>query len=504
MRLAILLAMLLVACSGPSLEINDLPPLGIVMFDGWPNPSDLPGGTSNSHVDPRQSGTFQADWTSREPTQGFANYGTGVNVQARADVNINAMADHGVDFIAPLIIIPSEIYGATVDADPIRQDMAQPFNAYLASAYKSRLKFVPLLQSYSLRYPYPGFPGHFANNTDGGAYLSQWGTYVAGLLNDPQCMTIGGKKVVGIYNTPEWPSAMHATFVAAVTAAGGPAFSVIDWSHSPSDAVRLGAIATVNYTPNPGLPAGNGQHSYQEQVTVATALATPAGTGYGAVIDYRADLRPLSHSGSDAITPWVDEPGLPEHFSHAYSMLRRVVSTFRPTIVVGHAWNEYAEGGQGYEPSKQGGTRALDVLRWAKDQGTRPTTYTYSLSPEGSLFGKVGTWTMTRLLATTAYDNRAMTSSTLNDTLSFTHIVTTAFALYGDTALAGGTFNVQVDGGTATPVSTVGSAAHHQLLWSSGALAEGTHTVLVTILGTGSVSLDALKITCNPSNFPAP
>lgn len=475
----------------------------VPFFDAWPNVVDVAGGTSNSHIDPRQSGTFQADFTSREPVQSFSNYGTGVNVQARVDANINSLADNGVDAMAPLIILPAEIYGATVDADPIRQDFSIPFNAYLVSSVKSRLKFIPNLQAISIRYPYPGFPSAPANATDGGTYITQWGAYIAGLLNDSQCLTIGGVKAVGMYGTPSWPSAMHSALISAVTAAGGPPFVLIDWSHSPSDATRLGAVATVNYPPNPAFPVGNGQHAYSELVTINVALATPAGTGFSAVISGHLDQRPLSHSGSDGVTPWVDQPSQLELFQHAYSQMRRVVSAIHPTLVSLHSWNEYAEDGNGYEPTKQEGSRKLQAIRWAKDPTTRPTRFTYSLSAENSLVVKTGTWTMTRSLGTPVFDNRILSSSTPGDTASFSHIAALGYAIYGETGPGLGTFNVQVDGGAATLVSAVGSAAHHQLLWSSGALTQGTHTVLITVV-SGTVSLDAIQITCNPSSFPLP
>lgn len=476
-------------------------PIVVTQFDGWQNAADLAGGTSNSHDDPRQSGTFQADWTSREPTNGYAMYGTGIDAQARVDAVINAFADRGVDCIAPLIILPTGIYGSTVDADPIRQAMSTPFDSYRASAYKSRLKFIPLLQAISLRYPYPGFPSHPANTTDGGTYLAQWGTYVAGLLSDPQCQTFGVLKAVGMYGTPDMPTAMWNVFKAAVVAAGGPPFVLIDWSHSPSDVVRLGAYASVPYPPNPPLPSGNGQHTYQEMVTLEAALAAPVSANFGAVISFRQDPRPLSHTGVDAITPWVDAPSLPEHFKFAYQQMRKISSGFPSVMTIAHSANEWAEGGQGYEPSKQEDTRALDVMLWARRIMTRPTTYTYSLSTENSLIVKSGVWTMARLLGTTVFDNRTLSSSTTGDTLTFSHINSTAFAIYGDTSLTGGTFNVQVDGGAPTLVSTVGTALHHQQLWSSGVLTEGTHTILVTNV-SGTIVTDAIQITCNPRNFP--
>lgn len=424
-------------------------------------------------------------------------------------------AARGVDAIAPLIIIPPEIYAATIDADPIRQGMSTPFNCYRASVKKNRVKFLPLLQSISIRYPYPGFPAAPANSTDGGTYITQWGTYIADMLNDSECVVINGLKTVGMYDTPHMPTAMWTALKAAVTSAGGPsAFNLIDWSHSPSDAARLGAIAIVNYPPNPGLPVGNTQHAYSEMVTINTALATPTGVGFSGVISYRQDQRPLSHSGSDAVTPWVDEPTLVEHFQTSYAMMRRVVSGFGVTLVSLHAADEIAEGGQGYDPSKQadrdqaGGTRALDAgCKWGKHPLTRPTTYTYSLSPENSLVVKSGTWTMARVLggtwaaANVVYDNRTLSSSTPGDSLTFSHINSTAFAIYGDTSVSGGTFNVQIDGGTAVPVSTAGSAAHHVQLWSSGALTEGTHTILITNV-SGTIVTDAIQITCNPRNFP--
>lgn len=503
-----LFALALVACSGPTEKAESLPPIGTLRFDAWPNPADLVGGTSNAADDPRQSGTFQADWTSRMPALGWAMYGTGVDAQAHADATTNSAADHGFDFFAFLSLIPPEIYHGTADTDAIRETFSIPFQKYLTSSAKPRMKFMLVLQSISLRYPYPGFPGHPANSTDGGAYLSAWAAYVANLLADPQYLVLqNGRKPVGLYSAVDMPTAMWSAFKAAVQATGQD-FDLFDWNNDHTSATRLGATTLCAYPPNPWLPVGNGQHAYSEQATLDFNAAGLSGFRYTSVITAQLDQRPLNKTGVDAVTPWVDLPTQPELYAHVRDMINKNAisgsQAFAPDIVIAHSWNERAEDGHGWEPSDPAGEddRIALTIKWAKHPGQRPTTFAYKVTPEIVPVTKTGTWTMLRKLGTAAHANRVLQSSTAGDSLSFSHIATTGFFLYGSTGAGFGSVQISIDGTPVTTVSLAGSAADHVLLWTSSVLTEGTHTILVTLTTSATVPIDAIGIVSNPSHYP--
>lgn len=493
---------------------NTMPPIVMQMFNGWPNAADLTGGTSNPEIDPRQSGTFQADWTSRIPLRGPAMYGTGIDAQAYMDGVLLDASSHGIDALSFLTITPPEIYHATVDTDPIRENISIPYQKYFTSPNKSLAKFMLVLQATSLRYPYPGYPTAYAgippvpvNTTDGGAYLTAWGTWVAQQLADPQYLVMrNGRKPLGLLIASAMPAAMWTTFTNAVTAAG-QSFDLVDWNNDISSATRLGATTLAAYPPNPWIVSGIGQHAYSAQAALDVSHAVLAGFRYTSFVTPQLDGRPLSHTGSDsAVIPWIDQPTQPELYAHCREMFTRERSfsgnVFLPDLAVLHGGMELAEDGQAWIPTVGESDRYALAVKWAKDPRTRPSAFSYNVHPEIVLVTKSGTWTMVRKLGPSiAHANRVMQSSTSGDSLSFTHIAVTGFALYGSTGPGFGSVQISIDGSVITTVSLAGSAADHVLLWTSSTLAEASHTLLVTLTANAATPIDAIGIACNPSSF---
>lgn len=499
--LLIVVALALVSCSGPTFEANDDIPTLALRFDGWPVDA-----TAQATIDPRQATTFRTDWTSRTPVGGYSMYGSGVDAQAHENQNIQWASSRGIDGFVYLCITPAEIYHATADTDPIREDISIPYNAFKSSPYKNRMKFALLLQGISLRYPYPGFPGHPANSTDGGAYLTQWASYVATQLADPQYLQIQGRPMIGLYASPDMPTAMWTTFVSALQTDCGcnPIFT--DWQHSNSDAVRLGEAIKAAYPPNPWIPNGTTQHAYSEQAALDVAGSGVNGTLTTAVISTLQDARALTHTvGTDPTLSYVDAPTMPEFAAHLKEMWNVVSSGFRPVFRSIHAWNEWAEDGNGLAPSNQEGYRFLDQIDWQKHPEKTPPAYTYGMSPEALTFTRGGSgWSLARMLGASnasVFNNAEMVDSTGNDTLSLNHVAWQGAAIYGSTASGLGTFEVSIDG---APVATVsqaaGSTTRHVRLWSKTFDVEKTHTVSLRVV-SGTVRVDEFEVTTNPQHF---
>lgn len=505
--LALVALLLLGSCSGPTYEANyDTTPTLALRFDAWPNPADLSSGTGNASVDSRQSGTFQADWTSRTPVGGYAYYGTGIDAQAHEEQADLWASQRGIDAWVFLSIIPPEIYHATVDTDAIREQFTIPYQKYLTSRYHNRIKFALLLQAISLRYPYPGFPAHPANSTDGGAYLTQWASYVATQIADSQYLTIQGRPLIGLYSAVDISATMWGVFFSALQTDCSCNPIIADWNHSNSDAVRLGETIKAAYPPNPWIPNGATQHAYSEQANLDIVNATPNGTLTTAVISMAQDQRPLTHTvGTDPVISYVDLPTMQEFGQHLRDAWALNPSNVRPVFRVLHAWNEYAEDGQELDPTVQEGFRFLDQVDWQKHPEKTPSTYTYGMSPEALTFTRGGTgWTSARLLGASnasVWSNLEMVDSTPNDTLSFTHVAWKSAKIFGTTASGLGSFEVSVDG---TPVTTVsqaaGSTTRHVQLWSTTFGAEGTHTVSIRDV-SGQIRIDEEEITWNPQHL---
>lgn len=390
------------------------------------------------------------------------------------------------------MIYPPEIYHGTADQNTTLEKISTPLQKYLSSTVSPTLKFVPLLQAHSLRAPYPGFPaGLPANTTDGGAYLAQWASYVQALVDDPRCLRLNGVPVVGMYLSSVMPDPMWATFKTALNRT----IVLVDWNRDTTNGTRLGASIATEYPPNPGFPGGAGQHAYSEQAAIDVGYNSPVGFLTTGLISTIQDSRPRNTAHS-----FVDQPTQPEFYNHAWAQMRAVASGVHTTLTIVHAWNERAEDGPAIEPSVQEGTRYLDAIMWAKNPSTKPSSYTYGIAARNLTFVKTGAgWTSSLALGTAAWNNEKVSDSTASDTATLTHVKWLSARIFGATCASCGTFNLQLDGAAAAVIPTSGATAEHQMLQSfvfNGATA--THTMLITINGTGPVNLDEIEVTYDP------
>lgn len=389
------------------------------------------------------------------------------------------------------MIYPPEIYHGTPDTNATLEPISTPLQKFLASSIGSSMKFVPLLQAHSIRAPYPGFPaGLPLNTTDGGAYIAQWAAYVQALVDDPRCLRLNGVPVVGMYLSAYMPDPMWTAFKAALNRT----ICLIDWNRDATNGARLGAVAVTEYPPNPGFPAGAGQHAYSEQAAIDVGYNVPIGFLTTALISIGQDSRPRNTAHS-----FVDRPTAPEFYAHCYAQLRAKSSGVVPAFVVLHSWNERAEDGACAEASVQG-PQWREIFQWAKYPHTRPSTYTYEVNARSLALASTGTWTPSLQLASASHNNEVVTSSTAGDTRALTHVAWSGCTIYGSTAPGLGTFEVRVDGVLQTTVNqSAGSTTRHVALWT-GTFAEGTHTVTVTV-ASGTAEFNSFGIVCNPQKF---
>jgi hypothetical protein len=471
-------------------------PVVMPRFGGFPLASD----TNPSLIDTSLSPTFETDWTSREPVLGFAQYGTAIDAQGIADSEAATAVANGIAAFSYLLIYPPEIYHGTPDTNAILEAMSIPFQKYLASTAGTGLKFVPFLQSISMRAPYPGFPaGLPLNDTDGGAYLVQWANYLRPLIDDPRCLRlpINGfdgptAPVVGMYLSRYMPDAMWAAFLAVLNRT----FVLVDWNRDAVNGARLGAVVMAEYPPNPGFPSGGGQqHAYAEQAAIDVGYNAPIGFLTTSLISTIQDPRPRNTAHL-----FVDQPTLPEYYAHVFAQMRAVASAVRSVLIIVHAWDESAEDGPAGQPTKQEGTRYLAPILWSQHPYLRPNTWSYQLNARSTALVSTGTWTPSFQFASVSHNNEVVTSSTVGDTRALTHAAWSSWAIYGSTAPGLGTFTVQVDGVTVATVNQAAGSTTRHVVLASGTFAEGTHTVQATV-ASGTVELNSFGVTCNPQKF---
>jgi hypothetical protein len=194
---------------------------------------------------------------------------------------------------------------------------------------------------------------------------------------------------------------------------------------------------------------------------------------------------------------YADPPLLPELYS-AVGTARVYPGAKHVTIYAG---TEITEGGPGnLIGSAQRGSSIRDAIGWARNTNSRPSTYTYGVDCHHKSWSSTGSWTWT-LGQTGAFDSDELRSNSAGATRTFTHLYCTRLVLRGSTASGYGHLTVALDGGSATSISAAGATGTDVLYWDSGVLTEGSHTIVVTVTGDGTVAPDYVNVTFNPSSM---
>jgi hypothetical protein len=427
------------------------------------------------------------------------NTGDVVKEQLRVEQWIDLLSDAGVTVLNPLY------YSRTADIPdrngiPVSEKIWHWFDYYMTARNKNKLKFVTtvisLYASFDSNSPtfFPVTAGTWNN-------LPNMAAYWASLAQDPQYYytNLGQPVLYYIEQGPTWTQPRFDVIDAAFVSAVGVAPYYVN-------AFGSGTMKNALTHYKPQLVATN-QTPYKtradKDVTVDAGVPSRAFQPYAVLFE---DSRPVGAGGY-----WVDNPT----YTEVEKQFRRKTGLARVSRGFGdriralyfYAAFEEAEGGV-FLPTYQNIVRgvnspmrgpALDALRNVKRQNL-PSTYEdhYHANSLNVAFTRTGTWTTTENInngggigAQTAPFEFKLHRTSVAATLSFTPLEScTQIRIYGTLGPGLGTFNAQTDGGGATLVNQSAiSTTYNQLLYDTGVLAPGSHTVLLTRV-SGTVELD--------------
>lgn len=428
--------------------------------------------------------------------------------QAIVDEHIAMMSDAGLKAVVPLYFTRPEDITLSNQGTPAQAVIWQWFNYYMSSQYKSRMKFAVMCTSRFASFdansgPQPQYPVSFGTFLN----LPDMATYWASLMLDPQYLrNKDGWPYFYIYNDPggPWTSTHLSIIRSAAQAVGFPNVRFVNPNENATLAASLGTQMT-SYGPNSSVFTG--QNSFQTQVdkdrsfwAISPTIAKQVG------ITLVNDGRVVRGTS----TWWVDRATYSELENHieqtfAYARISRV--QVPDHVVQAYSGGEWAEGGdffftrQTVNLGVNTPTRGINLDAYHNVvNGTYPPAYWdwYHAGSKNSQIVRTGTWTLTIGIANGGGSNpapfdfseiRASAAATLTFSPNFVRDQIQLFASKGPTY---GTFNLQLDGGAPSLiVLTDAVTSYNNLVYDSGPLAPGTHTLTLTWV-SGLIACDRL------------
>ncbi len=322
--------------------------------------------------------------------------------------------------------------------------------------------------------------GDFSGASTASVYVPQ----IAAEMAAPGWLRYHDLPVLMLYLDAEFdtltPGAGYVTAWNAVRA-GLPTFYLICMGATASPILtQWGCNANVMYGPDGGTLAPVGQHPYSDQVTEDHgAWGTSGGRDLAYTITLGGDQRPRRQDYTGSTTAWADSPT-------AWQLINHVGAANRGAPMVIYAVTEPTEGTSHFWGTDQKPTLYTDAMRLALTRPSdRPSTFTDMLNAGSKEFAQSGTvtWSRTELAGLgilPAYDSDTYWLTAATDALTGTFANTTRIRHYGPKGSAVGNCTYTVDGGT--PVVVDGnnvSTSQVQLLFDSGALTEGSHTLVI-------------------------
>lgn len=485
--------------------IGRVPPRGVIngvsSWDGWQKGDTAAFGVATTMIaDPGAPSSVTTTYGDRQPVKSDGSVypdnwyqgqtGDAVAEQLVADDQALLLGEvnaaRGFLWYPPASQITD---GAPTAASNIYSSLAY----YLASPNVALHKFFLIIQSYWAAYDH-NTPGTWLNFTN---FRAAW----LSLFQHAQYLKIGTRPVIGMYSnapgTTQWDATRTNLIIADVTGAGMGAPYFVTENGDVTLANTLGWSGYTTYGPSP-LPAGVGQLSYVNLYGQDKTAWSPAGSNQERILPIRTklDTRPRGYAA------WFDWPTYSEfelRLRRDYAMARSSRSLCANAQLRAYSLNELDEGG-GSLPSPQEIIRGVNtpsrglILDAFKNVigGSFPATYDdhYHPGSVGTYFVRTGAgWAITQGLAgasggtTAAYRYSELRSSTATNTWTFTSSANcVGLKLKGGKGVAYGSFDVQLDGGAATTINqNAGSESRNQLLYDSGVLIKGVHTLKVTV-----------------------
>ncbi len=448
---------------------------------------------------------------------------------------IDYAANAGIDYFS------FEWLGQT----PGSLDYLQRIQDFQAAANNDRMKFTVM--------PYGGFSGFFVGAEAYPADKDRWEAVggeadaLVALFLDPDYLKIGNRPVLHWWNlqtmagqpdgfgdciadpVPDPDPGCWFTeieFLRAKTIAAGLGTPyIVDSSYGNVDMARTAAYgfdASSSYGGDTGASSGQ-HHSYTTITNTVKSEAVKYSTAgvrlHPPIIGLR-DKRARNCQDADIADFMIDMPTYrqwEDNYRDVYEGLQQYPGrSSDPGALLMYAWNEQEESGAGLLPTLHEGTSFLDAIQ-AVQSGVYPATYyewindsMRSPASNGKGFDFVGTWTWTSAVNPICpsgppfshsndmwgfYGNDERTSSTTNDTATLVAADTTALRLVAATGPDRGKVNVQIDGGTATSVDLYSSTLRRQQqVYEITGLAQGSHTIKLTVTGTKNASSSGFKV----------
>ena len=308
--------------------------VGVYYYDGW-------AGRNQFADDPKEPWARNAptqltrrmveEFPEREPVWGWRD--DSVEIMER---QIGLAADHGLSFFAFCWYWRDN--GGAVNERAIK---AAPENTslelFLKAKNNQRLKFCLMVANHE------GF------EIKGTEHWKQAADYWMRYLKHPQCVTVGGKPLLIIYNTGGGDKDGLAYLQDSAQKAG---LSGVAVAGCGSGALETCYTLRTHYNYSPGWTAGSEPHKYAELVAATQAVwGGSREQPYMPLIVAGGDKRPWEGpTGLNQAAGWYYPDRAPEQFAR---FLRDAVSwmdkhphqTTAERIVLIYAWNEFGEGG---------------------------------------------------------------------------------------------------------------------------------------------------------------
>lgn len=275
---------------------------------------------------------------------------------------------------------------------------------------------------------------------------------------------------------------------------------------TPTQLTNAAANTWASYGPNGSSLSPNGQHAWSDQLTANQADWGSKCPACITTLSYTlgGDQRPRRSDPLGTVTAYADPPTLVEWMA--------AIAQASPLLeVVIYAGTEPTEGTTSLWGTAQKNSIYTDGLRFVRTApGSRPTTYVDKISTRSLGFTRGGApvWSRTTLAGgavSGAFDSETVSLTAATDTLTVTHLYTTRFRMLGQRGSGGGNCTITLDGGAPSVVDTSTGSGQQQLIYDSGVLSEGSHTIVLAghaaNIGTACVT-NLLEVTQNPQSIP--
>ncbi len=404
------------------------------------------------------------------------------------------------------------------------------YENYEINALRSMTPFCLNLQSFWARYDVNSMGGGSGTWLNYPAFVAYW----VSLMQLPNYFRLSGNRpVIYFFNNPAapWDNAHKTTLVNAIVAAGLGSPVIYESTESTTTVVNLQLDGQTSYGPAGGAPAGaTNQHlAYSTQITADRANFVKRAVGvpnakFCPPLTLGNDARP--QRGEPPTSWYVDEPiyGQLEGHARDWAAFIRMNATLCPDMMgLIYAFNENGECGDVLPTSQSrsigpfGTTLGwkFEILMSIRTENFPDVFQNYynSYTNNAGITRSAG-WTIIQDLWDTAGEGEAWQFAaarsstagavfTCNPPSNAPDATTPAvkqFEWFGTVGPGYGDVEFRVDGVLVATVSCAAvSLLRHQLLFTSAVLVPGAHSSTATVVGTGMVEIDLVRVTVDRS-----